>query len=593
MSLAAVVMSALTVLGTGPAASAHSPLSTEATSVVGVSSARPQATATGDSLPLGRVTAAGRGTHRVYATFDLTQVTAFEVNVATIYLREVAVTNCRVRPSVTATATDIPGAPITWQTAPGLRGALPSLPTPDCPALRTFDARDAILDAIARGEDSLTVQFRLSGAQEEGAAYGRTVSTEVALYLDLAAPMTVDADSAMTDGAPCATAEPGPMGPGVRTFSIVAHGALSTSASAALAQTEFAWWPVSDPSLRRTGSVRTPAGGAVSTIQAPSWASGAWAWQARVTDGSASSAWSATCYYEVDATGPAAPALSYPEPVYAGVPVTVTIETAADVACVQYGVGPWQVILPIPGLDVCSTPDVLQVIPGQPTTLTISPEMFSTFVAMRAYDAYGNASPLVTQTIESASNAPSVRLSQAGSVGEPLTFTITGSAGFVASSYEWTSSDGQSGSVPGAGGTAEFTVTFADVGPFDILVQGISATGAVSRSGWITIDFAPPTQPTVFIGSAVSATEPFDVIVATGDPDIACFQYGWSASLPDPASGSDPCSAPDAVTVQDPFFGTTIHVVLPSPSGATLTVRSWDTSGLASPTASIELVPSP
>ena len=119
---------------------------------------------------------------------------------------------------------------------------------------------------------------------------------------------------------------------------------------------QYQVWPVADPTQITTLShAQDPTGSeAAVSVQSESLTDGqTYAWQAQTVDGSASSAWSAPCYFAVDNTQPsAAPTVTssnYPQGGWdqGGAPVQFTFGAngVADVAGYEFG---WQSDLPVP-----------------------------------------------------------------------------------------------------------------------------------------------------------------------------------------------------------------------------------------------------
>lgn len=97
------------------------------------------------------------------------------------------------------------------------------------------------------------------------------------------------------------------------------------------------------------------------------------------------------------------------------------------------------------------------------------------------------------------------------------------------------------------------------------------------------MDGTPPaTAPTITVPSPIYQGDTFTAEFSSGgDPDVACYQYGWSQWLPLPPTGSDPCAFDGAVRTTAGAPGQ-VELTLPSTYN-TLYVRAIDGVGNVGP----------
>lgn len=185
----AAVGASLLAVGLAPVAtSASTPtpatLSLSPSAVISTDSGRPDSwTVAWGEVPVGTTArdADGverRATHRAYAEFDISALaqSGVEVGQASLDLTRVGAPDCRTT-DLTVSALASPSAPITWNATPAAVSTIGRLPKATCDGQAArLDAEAAITSALARGEGSLWVEVRVTGAKELAPSYGAYVT---------------------------------------------------------------------------------------------------------------------------------------------------------------------------------------------------------------------------------------------------------------------------------------------------------------------------------------------------------------------------------------------------------------------------------
>jgi hypothetical protein len=302
---------------------------------------------TGD-VPLGAWSDRHGRTHlsRVYATFDLTGLAGKHVFSAEALTGESRATDCDHRQIEVWRTADRPARP-TWAHPPRELTKLDTIGgTSWCPASYLEAAvSQAVIDAVAAGQHRLSLELRVPAGQERDLALGRFLDGGTAVALSVVDNAVPAVPTQPTNGGqPCATGTPYPYVSGVGDLRLSA--VLSDPDPADLPTGEFAYWPADAPDQR---TVLTGTG-------SPSWAvipdgsltdGTTYSWAVRASDGTDTSAWSATCSFIADtvapAAGPVVTSSDFPpdQTVDGGTPgqFTFTANGVADVAAYQYG---WQ-----------------------------------------------------------------------------------------------------------------------------------------------------------------------------------------------------------------------------------------------------------
>ncbi|RKR89236.1 hypothetical protein BDK92_3576 [Micromonospora pisi] len=254
-------------------------------------------------------------TARAYYTFDITRYRGAVINSAIVSARETSVTDCTQRPPVELWRT----APVVadksnWKSPPAeLAKLYTSVQTEGgCPRPRVeWNAAEGVRQALAEGASTLTLALRLPAGLETDPAQGRRFTSSLGLSVGYNHPPSVPTDLTTGSDKPCATTAPGPLlGRGnVGLAATISDPDNVSGGSADNLTALFAVWPVDNPAARverttgLTGVGRVGVGIPLEYLEH----GGSYAWAVRTSDPQDASAWSATCYFNMDMTGPDQP----------------------------------------------------------------------------------------------------------------------------------------------------------------------------------------------------------------------------------------------------------------------------------------------
>jgi hypothetical protein len=272
---------------------------------------------TGQDVPLGASKPDGRlHVSRVYLTFDVAAFAGARIGGATLYLQESAVADCAKRAIEvweTKTATEDP----TWANAPERKRWVDDFTnTGLCVGYPSFDVATVVRDALSRGRSRVTLEVKVPKQFERDVAYGRTLEGSYRAALTVQhnqAPSIVD-QHRYNGGVACATSAPYPR----LNQHFVVLEALPADPDPADQQrpgvtVDFALWPQDDPAARTEQRAQSTETTRVARSEFPAalFTDGrAYSWQARVTDGVDTSAWSEPCHFTADAADPPTPAVT-------------------------------------------------------------------------------------------------------------------------------------------------------------------------------------------------------------------------------------------------------------------------------------------
>ncbi|QKW16572.1 hypothetical protein [Verrucosispora sp. NA02020] len=452
---------------------------------------------TTDKVPVGTWTSdGGKHTSRAYFTFDLTRYQGKEIINAYGVVGESSVTDCGQPRKIEIWRTDTPSTPPTWQTAPQVheRGG-DVYNSPACPASRLeLDLTETLRQALAGGQDSLTLMARIAGNHEKNKRLSRWITP---LGISIEANAAPDVPSArMVAGLACAdgrrigTTEP------VLSAQVTDPDAVDGFAGDPVTAT-FAWWPVDRPTERTEWTsyrisapsrffYTVPAGGMVN--------GGTYAFSVRAADQHASSDWSPECRFTVDTVRPPAPTVAstdYPsgwgQPGHGGPGIPGTFHFSApgadDIAGFYYGE---------------SSPIHYVAADGSGTATISHTPTHSRFnqLYVQAADRTGNRSAQMRYEFTVRDTAPQVTDGNPdGAIGEPRELTFTPGMDDVVE-YTYRLNDGEPATVPAsANGTATVTITPRKSGMNRVTVT--SRTSGGLPSGEARLEFYLATEPTV------------------------------------------------------------------------------------------------
>jgi hypothetical protein len=303
-----------------------------------------------DTVPVGTWEADGvKHTARAYFTFDLTPYRGQRVVSARAITGEANVNDCAKPREIELWRTDpLAGAP-TWNTAPAVREKVADIAYPNLPCGSSFIGvmiTEAVRQALADGQDQLTLMARIAGDHEENKHYGRRIKN-VGISLDHNTPPNVP-DQLTLEGKACDS----PLtiratGPTFRARVSDPDGGEAGESDQVAAT--FAWWPVDRPAERTEATLDGQANPTTYVYILPRGTlthGTTYAFSVRASDKYDSSDWSPECRFTVDTEAPPAPTVTstdYPtgddsEAGGPGVPGTFTFTADADdLAGFSYG----------------------------------------------------------------------------------------------------------------------------------------------------------------------------------------------------------------------------------------------------------------
>ncbi|MFD0206316.1 MULTISPECIES: CBM96 family carbohydrate-binding protein [Saccharothrix] len=524
LALCGAVAVALTALpGTATAAPHYTGLSPVLASYTDSAAPHTAFPWTGQDAPLGSSKPDGRPhVSRVYLTFDVSALAGAGIGAATLSLRESAVADCAKR-AIEVWETKTATADPTWAHAPEPKrwvDDVTSTSTGTCVGYPSFDVAPVVRDAVSRGKSRITLEVRVPQQFERDVTYGRTLNGYHRAALSVEhnrAPSIVD-QHRYNSGQACATTAPYPR----LDQHFVALEALPTDPDPGDQRVggltiDFALWPQDDPAARTEQRAPSTEPTRVARWQVPATLFATdgqtYSWQARVTDGVDTSAWSEPCHFTVDTVDPPVPAVTsanYPldgstwaplgEPgVFTfdggGNPDVAGFDWAWDeFSAYTYTYGELnRVILPdrLAGRNTARADR-----PGGTATVNLTPSRSGLVrLGVRSVDTAGRTSSPVFVTIYVPSSHPEVSV-----VGEPprfnqdVTLKFTPHPDVAARTVDFTYQlDGQEPRVVQAGPDGAATVTFrADrEHGHHVTVRSRSDNGWTSNEASWWLDFPP------------------------------------------------------------------------------------------------------
>jgi hypothetical protein len=449
--------------------------------------------------PIGTLVDTGNKAHtyRSFFTFDLTQVRGQVVHMANLYSHETAVSDCGVAASVELWQTRPIKTTTTWASPPAELALIQQYNRGAgvlCPgAYLSADLIPLVNAALARRDPSLTVELRITAAQEADPARGRSMA-RAALGLTTNHAPTVG-DLALTGpDRPCGTINRHPSGNDSTNFK--AKGSDVDQPS--FVTVRFAVWPVADPDQRLEFSGGTYGDGtSIGSTDLSGFPDGAQlAWAAQASDGTDTSAWSRPCYLTLDRTapanGPAVASALYREGTVAtgGPGVTGKFRFDArgdrDVVAFDYRDNSGQshqVAARRPGGSA-----VVEYTPTRrgPQTLYVT-----------SIDAAGNRGPTTQYRFWVRDTAPSGQVDVAG-VGLPSRITLSSTVARV-TEFSYQLPGAAEVRVPATDGTGSAEIVFAATGYYELTLRTYAGTkmlGATTLS--VLVSDAPQVESADF-----------------------------------------------------------------------------------------------
>ena len=319
-----------------------------------------------------------------------------------------------------------------------------------------------------------------------------------------------------------------------------AEGSDPDPADAARLTYTFALWTIGDRSARQEFPGRNSSDNAVSTADLPSGTlvdGVSYGWQARVSDGRKSSAWSRKCYFTYDGTNPAAPVVTSVSPT-AGelIEFTFSAQGDTDVAGYQFAFDrlPLQACDRNPGgLLVCADPlagDGRVRVPAAGADVTVRLNAATSGRArlvVRAVDRAGNLSAPVEHLVWVPSSAPVVTvLNGDPRWNEDVVLKAEPREGFTGvREYTFTYGDNEPVIVPAdENGAATFTFRADDPWQLSVGVSSRSANGFISDTYNWTHIFDPSPRVTTQVAPAGQEST-FTFSPPPGPYEVA--EYSW------------------------------------------------------------------
>ncbi|WP_433373804.1 hypothetical protein ACQPZX_02615 [Actinoplanes sp. CA-142083] len=570
-----LIASALTVIGTAQAASASHFESPPVVQTGWTDSATPATPHLPDGTtdyPLGTWSDEAGGTHtsRLYVTYDLSAYEGKKMYGGTMWVEEESAADCTKR-SVEVWRTKAVSTPPKWRNPPAELTKLDEIQTPErCPsALFTFDVSAAVNDAVQHKQRLVTFELRVGAEHEADPAYGRRLSESYGLRftVNYNSLPTVDSAHLYTSGFACTQLKPYPKYTGARLEALGHDGDENDGV-----KTEFAIWPVGSPDASTVYTDERSLQGRVAGVTVPSSTlvqGKSYAWQARVTDGMDTSAWSKKCYFTYDGVRPSAPVVTsanfspgtwgprgeYPVFTFDG-------HGDKDIAGFQWGWGDLGVFGVCDyggeyGQLVCTEPfskprTVRAGTPGGKVTLTINPDASGPQrLSVRSIDTAGNVSDIVRYELLVPGSEPAVTVEgPEPQWNQDVLIKVTPSAGITGvTEYEFTRES--TGEVEtrqaDENGVAYFSFRANEIEGPTILVRSHSDNGFVSAPArwWFPFDPGPGVSADVYDhrsqvptgGVGVEGT--FTFSPPPGWTDVAAYRYDFGAEQTEVPAGPD------------------------------------------------------
>lgn len=504
-------------------------------------------------------------TSRVYATYDLSAYEGKKIYGANVFLDERSAADCSKR-AVEIWRTKPVTATPTWNRAPEPLTKLGEVLTPVqfCPgASITFDVGAAVQDAVAHRQRHITFEIRVPEQFESDASYGRGLHPYrgVKLTTQFNSVPQIDSAHLYNGGLACTQLKPYPRISGFATV-LQAVGSDADGDDERAVKTEVAIWPKATPDARQTFIGEHGISGRANTVNLPEGTltdGESYAWQARVTDGADTSAWSKKCFFTYDRTAPGVPTVTssnYPadgtgEHAPAGVPAVFTFSGNGnkDVAGFRYS---WRGL----GVNTCSASGeygqlvcfdqfsssgaVKANTAGGSATVTVNPIGFGPqTLSVRSIDLAGNVSQTVEYRTFVPWTAPEIQVeSGQPEWGQEVVLKFVPAPGVTGvREYEITLDGGDPEKRPAQeDGTGYFSFVANRVDGHNITVRSLSDNGFVSpESNWSTyFDPGPGVKSDVYYSpdgspvGGVGVEGTFTFSPPPGWTDTAAYRYSFN-----------------------------------------------------------------
>ncbi|WP_377509351.1 hypothetical protein [Micromonospora vulcania] len=430
-------------------------------------------------------------TYRSYFTYDLTQLKGSVVHNSYLYTNEDTVTDCSTAATIEVWRTAPVKSGTSWNNPPA---ELEKLATASrgagawyCPDYLGFSMVSTLNAALSRHEKSITVEYRITAAQEADPHAGRTFQ-QPTLSSNFNHPPTVTDPHLEGPTRPCGTlSKPSPA-----SASTVFKATANDPDEGDYATVLYAIWPVDHPDQRREFYSSYNFGTDLSQ-----YADGELlAWQARASDYYDAGPWSKVCHVIMDKTAPANPpavtSKTYPEGDTpgggTGIKGRFRLDAGGDRDVVAFR---WRDSSGYSG-------QVQPRRPGGAAILEYTPsrEWFES-LTIYSVDAAGNPSPETTYRFWVADTAPSAQI-ELGGVGLPSTITLTARKPET-TAFGYQIKGGPETRVPAVDGKATGQLTFTEAGEVEVVVSSYAKNKLIGQDTLrISVTDAPRVESAEF-----------------------------------------------------------------------------------------------
>ncbi|MFJ8690984.1 hypothetical protein [Micromonospora wenchangensis] len=567
--------------------------------------------ADGDTnLPLGtRIDAAGKThTARVYATFDLSRYEGKKIYEGKVFAQEHSAADCTKR-AVEIWRTKPVGATPTWNKQPESLVKLDEEGSSTyCPRSLTFDVAAAVQDAVAHKQRRITFEIRVPEQYEADPSYGRELYwyNTVQLSVGYNSLPKVDNEHLYNGGFLCTQLKPYPR---IGGFASLLQARGTDVDEWDFARTDFAIWRTGQPEQRTEFSSDRGTFGRVANGTVPDGVlvdGKSYGWQARVGDGTDTSAWSKKCFFTYDSTRPTAPVVSssnYPadgtgQQAPAGEPAVFTFSGRGDkdVAGFQYswnglGAGGVCEYSGEYGQLVCKDPfsnprTVRAATPGGSATVTLNPTGSGPQrLTVRSVDAAGNVSAETTYGTFVPSSTPEIRVeSGTPQWGQEVLLKFVPATGVTGvQEYEIVLDSGQPETRQAeADGTAYFSFVANNPDGHTVRVRSHSGNGFVSPEATWQAYFLPwpGVRSDVYPDSGepaggVGVTGTFTFSPPPGGTDTAAYRYSFGTDAEPTEVAADAAGRATVTWTPDAAGWVTLTVYAVRADGTVYDYPNW------------------
>ncbi|WP_030486469.1 hypothetical protein [Micromonospora chokoriensis] len=401
-------------------------------------------------------------TYRSYFTYDLTQLKGAVVHNSYLYTYEETVTDCSTAATIELWRTAPVKTGTTWSNPPAELEKLISVNRGQgayyCPSYLGIDMVSTLNAALARHEKSITIEYRITAAQEADPRAGRTFQ-QPTLSSTSNHPPTVTELRLESPTRPCGTVTKPSPAAATTLFRATANDPDEGDSPSIL----YAIWPVDHPDQRREFNSYNYG------TDLNQYADGELlAWQAQASDHYDVGPWSKLCYLVMDKTAPANPpavaSKRYPEGTTpgggTGLKGKFRLDAGGDLDVVAFR---WRDSTGYSG-------QVKAREPGGTAVLEYTPKRgWFEELTISSVDAVGNQGPERRYSFNVAETAPSVQI-EMGGVGLASTLAFTARKPET-TAFGYQIKGGPETRVPAVDGGATGQLTFTETGEVEVVVS--------------------------------------------------------------------------------------------------------------------------